>query len=83
MRAYLRTISARKPVVLTGDLNCSHLDIDLNDPFRIDVDQLRGHTPQERAAFTQLLQETGFRDAFRHFYPGTLKPVACLSLPRE
>jgi exonuclease III len=72
MREYLRTLSARKPVVFTGDLNCNHLDLDQHDPFRWDINQLGGHTPPERAAFTQLLQETGFKDALRHFYPGEM-----------
>jgi exonuclease III len=70
MRDYLRTLSSRKPCILGGDLNCSFLDIDLHDPYMKGVHQLRGHTPEERHAFAQLLRETGFRDSLRHFYPG-------------
>jgi exonuclease III len=71
MRNYLRKLSARKPVVFTGDLNCGHLDLDVHNPGAKHIVKQAGLTPQERKAFTQMLQECGFRDAFRHLYPGT------------
>jgi AP endonuclease-1 len=70
MRSYLKALAARKPCILGGDLNCSFLDIDLHEPYMKGAHLLRGHTPEERRAFAQLLQETGFRDSLRHFYPG-------------
>jgi exonuclease III len=75
MRNYLRKLSARKPVVFTGDLNCGHLDLDMHNPGAKHIVKQSCLTPQERGAFTQLLQECGFRDAFRHLYPGTRRGI--------
>lgn len=79
MRQYLKKLSARKPVVYTGDLNCGHLDIDIHNPTAKHIPKQSGLTVVERAAFDQMLQETQFRDAFRHFHPGTLLFFFCLT----
>ena len=65
-RDYLQRLDAVKPVVVCGDLNVAHREIDLKNPKtnRKNV----GFTDEERAKFGQLL-EAGFTDTFRHFYP--------------
>ena len=66
LRAYLMALDARKPVVLCGDLNVAHREIDLKNPQSNRKNA--GFTDEERAQFGQLL-EAGFTDTFRHFYP--------------
>jgi len=70
MRQYLKKLNARKPVVYTGDLNCGHLDLDIHNPTAKHISKQAGLTVLERAAFSQMLQETQYRDAFRYFHPG-------------
>ena len=70
MREYLNKLSARKPVVFTGDLNCGHLDLDVHNPGAKHLAQQAGLTPRERSAFSTLLQDTNFVDVFRYYYPG-------------
>jgi len=57
-----------KPVVLCGDLNVAHKEIDLKNPKSNTKNA--GFTPQERGKMTQLL-DAGFTDTFRHLYPDT------------
>ena len=66
MRAYLKELDAKKPVVLCGDLNVAHKEIDLKNP-KTNVGN-PGFSNEERAKFTELL-ESGFTDSFRHLYP--------------
>lgn len=70
MREYLKKLNARKPVVYTGDLNCGHLDLDIHNPEAKHITKQAGLTPAERAAFTEMLTDTKFKDAFRYFHPG-------------
>ena len=63
---YLKELDAKKPVVLCGDLNVAHEEIDLKNPKTNHMNA--GFTDQERAAMTRLLGN-GFVDSFRHFYP--------------
>lgn len=65
-RAYLLGLKAKKPVVLCGDLNVAHREIDLKNPKN--NQQSAGFTPQEREKLTTLL-ESGFVDSFRQLYP--------------
>lgn len=65
-RRYLLALDAIKPVVLCGDLNVAHKEIDLKNPKT--NTQNAGFTPQEREKMTLLL-ESGFTDSFRHLYP--------------
>ena len=65
-RAWLKSLDAVKPVILCGDLNVAHEEIDLKNPATNHMNA--GFTDQERAAFTELLAE-GFVDSFRAFYP--------------
>ncbi len=64
--AYLQRLDAKKPVIVCGDLNVAHQEIDLKNPKS--NRQNAGFTDQERACFSHLL-EAGFVDTFRHFYP--------------
>jgi exonuclease III len=59
-----------KPVVLVGDMNVGHLDIDIHNVDSVEVRSKPGTTARERESFSALLAHTGFVDAFRHFYPG-------------
>ena len=65
-RAYLLALDSRKPVIVCGDLNVAHQEIDLKNPKT--NRRNAGFTDEERAKFTALLG-AGFTDTFRHFYP--------------
>lgn len=65
-RAYLKRLEEKKPVIVCGDLNVAHREIDLKNPKTNRKNA--GFTDEERAKFTTLL-ESGFTDTFRHFYP--------------
>lgn len=65
-RAYLVALDAKKPVIICGDLNVAHKEIDLKNPKTNRRNP--GFTDEERGKFTALL-EAGFVDTFRHFYP--------------
>ncbi|MCI2105365.1 MAG: exodeoxyribonuclease III [Intestinimonas sp.] len=65
-RAYLRELDEKKPVVVCGDMNVAHEEIDLKNPK-----PNRGHagfSDEERAKMTELLS-AGFTDTFRFLYP--------------
>ena len=66
LRAYLKELETKKPVVLCGDLNVAHREIDLKNPKSNRKNA--GFTDEEREGFQQLL-DAGFVDTFRHFYP--------------
>lgn len=66
-REYLRALAQRKAVVVCGDFNVAHQEIDLTNP-RANVKN-HGFTPEERAGFTSLLG-AGFIDTFREFEKG-------------
>ena len=65
-RDYLFGLDKRKPVVVCGDLNVAHQEIDLKNPKTNRNNA--GFTDQEREKMTQLLK-SGFIDTFRHFNP--------------
>lgn len=65
-RAYLSRLDAVKPVVVCGDLNVAHCEIDLKNPKT--NRRNAGFTDEERDKFTTLLQ-AGFTDTFRYFHP--------------
>lgn len=66
LRKYLLKLDAQKPVILCGDLNVAHEEIDLKNPKSNRMNA--GFTDQEREKMTQLLG-CGFIDSFRHFFP--------------
>lgn len=65
-RAYLKDLEKTKPVILCGDLNVAHKEIDLKNPKT--NRKSAGFTDEERSKMTELL-DSGFVDTFRHFYP--------------
>lgn len=65
-RAFVSELAEEKPVIVCGDLNVAHQEIDLKNP---DTNRKNaGFTAEERQKFSELL-EAGFTDTFRHFYP--------------
>ena len=65
-RAYLLQVNEKKPVIICGDLNVAHKEIDLKNPKT--NRQNAGFTDEERGKMTELL-EAGFLDSFRYLYP--------------
>ena len=65
-RAYVKGLDEKKPVIICGDLNVAHNEIDLKNPKT--NRRSAGFTDEERGKFTELLA-AGFVDSFRHFYP--------------
>ncbi|MPM84054.1 Exodeoxyribonuclease [bioreactor metagenome] len=63
---YLNELDKQKPVIICGDLNVAHEQIDLKN-WKTNQKNA-GFTIEERTAFSHLLA-TGFTDTFRHFYP--------------
>jgi exodeoxyribonuclease III len=64
--AHLKELDALKPVILCGDLNVAHQEIDLRNPKSNQGNS--GFTEEERGKMSILL-DAGFIDSFRHFYP--------------
>ena len=65
-RAYLQTLDRTKPVVLCGDLNVAHEEIDIKNPAA--NRRNAGFTDEERGKMTELLA-AGFTDSFRALHP--------------
>lgn len=65
-RAYLKELDSRKPVIVCGDMNVAHKEIDLKNPKT--NRRNAGFTDEERGEFTKLLDE-GFTDTFRAIHP--------------
>ena len=65
-RAYLLGLDAKKPVILCGDLNVAHQEIDIKNAKTNRMSA--GFTDQERAKMTELLA-AGFTDSFRAVHP--------------
>ena len=63
---FLKGLDAEKCVVICGDLNVAHKEIDLKNPAANRGNA--GFSDQERSAFSRLLS-SGFTDSFRHLYP--------------
>lgn len=64
--AFLKELEKSKPVILCGDLNVAHMEIDLKNPKTNRKNA--GFTDEEREKMTVLL-DSGFTDTFRYFYP--------------
>lgn len=67
-REYVCALDTKKPVVICGDLNVAHQEIDLKNPKTNRGNP--GFSDEERAKFSELL-EAGFTDTFRFLYPDT------------
>ena len=65
-RSFLRELDRKKPVIVCGDLNVAHKEIDLKNPASNRGNA--GFSDEERESFTKLL-EAGFTDTFRYLYP--------------
>jgi exodeoxyribonuclease III len=63
---YLNKLSEKKNVIVTGDFNVAHQEIDVYDPIGKNFQP--GFTPLERVSFQKLL-DSGFMDTYRHLYP--------------
>ena len=69
-RAYLLALDAKKPVILCGDLNVAHTEIDIKNAKTNRMSA--GFTDQERGKMTELL-DAGFADSFRVLHPDEVK----------
>lgn len=69
-RNYLKTLEKTKPVILCGDLNVAHEEIDIKNAKS--NQRSAGFTIEERNKFTELL-DSGFIDTFRYFHPEEVK----------
>lgn len=65
---YVKKLDGQKPVIICGDLNVAHQEIDLKNPKS--NRENAGFSDQERSCFTRLL-DAGFTDTFRHLNPDT------------
>ena len=65
-RTFLKSLDARKPVIVCGDMNVAHEEIDLKNPKS--NRRNAGFTDEERGKMTELLA-SGFTDTFRHLHP--------------
>lgn len=65
-RNYINSLDERKPVIICGDLNVAHKEIDLANPSTNRKNA--GFTDEERNKFSELL-DSGYIDTFRYFYP--------------
>lgn len=65
-RSHLKKLEENKPVIVCGDLNVAHKEIDLKNPKANRKNA--GFTDEERGKFTELLN-SGFTDTYRYFYP--------------
>lgn len=63
---YIKDLDALKPIILCGDLNVAHEEIDLRNPKANKKNS--GFTPEERGKMSRFL-DSGFLDTFRYFYP--------------
>jgi exodeoxyribonuclease-3 len=72
LRKYLKLLEEELnvPVILCGDLNCAHNEIDIHNPKG--KKKTPGFSTEERAEFQKMIDE-GFTDSFRHLYPDTAK----------
>ncbi len=68
-RSYLKVLDAQKPVIVCGDMNVAHQEIDLKNPKTNHKNA--GFTDEEREKMTELLAD-GFTDSFRYKYPETV-----------
>ena len=67
---YLKKLDEKKPVIICGDMNVAHNEIDLKNPKS--NRRNAGFTDEERNCFSRLL-DNGFTDAFRHLYPDKIE----------
>ena len=66
-RNYIKRLSKKKPVIVCGDLNVAHQEIDIANPSS--NKRNAGFTDQERNSFDKLLEKADLVDTFRHLHP--------------
>lgn len=66
-RKYIKDLQKKKPVIICGDLNCAHKEIDLYNPKT--KKRSAGFTDEERQSFNKLLEECNLADSFRYKNP--------------
>ncbi len=66
MRHLMKQVATGQKVIVVGDYNVAHRDIDVHDPVRLS--KVSGFLPEEQEWFSQFL-DAGFVDTFRHFHP--------------
>nr|VZI37164.1 unnamed protein product [Spirometra erinaceieuropaei] len=64
---YVKQLDKEKPVIVSGDLNVAHEEIDLKNPDG--NHKTAGFTDEERKSFTNFLADADLVDTYRHFYP--------------
>ena len=69
-REYVSSLDKTKPVIICGDLNVAHKEIDLKNPKSNTKNA--GFSPEERDSFSKLL-ENGFTDSFRFLQPNVIE----------
>ncbi len=69
--AYLKGLEEKKPVIVCGDFNVAHQEIDIARP-KANYNKSAGYTQTEIDGFTQFI-DNGFTDTFRHLYPEEVK----------
>ncbi|KAI5064262.1 hypothetical protein GOP47_0020932 [Adiantum capillus-veneris] len=67
---YLKALEKEKPVILTGDLNCAHQEIDIYNPDG--NRRSAGFTDEERTSFEENFLHNGFHDTFRKLHPNAV-----------
>lgn len=70
LSSYMKELEKSKPVVLTGDLNCAHQEIDIYNPAG--NRRSAGFTDEERQSFEKNFLSNGFVDTFRRQHPGVV-----------
>eukprot|EP01018_Ginkgo_biloba_P037494 Gb_02033 [translate_table: standard] len=70
LSSYIKELEKQKPVVLTGDLNCAHEEIDIYNPDG--NRRSAGFTDEERSSFEANFLKKGFVDSFRRQHPNTV-----------
>ncbi len=80
IRKYLLKLNEKKPVIMCGDLNVAHKEIDLKNPNT--NHRNAGFTDEERNKMTELL-EAGFTDSFRYLYPNKKEQYSWWSYMRK
>jgi exodeoxyribonuclease-3 len=70
-RQYINILQGTKPVIVCGDLNCAHNDIDIHNPKG--HKKSPGFSDEERASFSLLLQRCALRDTYRALHPTDVK----------
>lgn len=74
-RAHVTSLKEKKHVIVLGDLNVAHEEIDLFNPVKATEEKIPGYTEEERSSFCALLRE-GFVDTFRYLHPTERKYTA-------